>query len=88
MNKDEVKALVDSQAQALKDAVDSIPSGDQQAEIDDLKAQLEEKKSELEAKDVVIADLQAKLGSDESVLAQVDAKAKELDALIPDAPQA
>lgn len=70
MSKDEIKALIDSQAQALKDAVDSLPSGDQQAEIDALKAQVEDLSSKVDAAQ---ASLAAEISKEADLQGQKDA---------------
>lgn len=88
MTKDELKLLIDSQAQALKDAVDSLPSGGDEAllqQIAELQGQLASKNDELVAAQDQLVLKDAELLSTKELLAQVDAKAKEIDASIPDA---
>lgn len=94
MTKDEVKALIDSKAQEIKDAVDSISGSNEEleAQLAAALAALSSKQAELDAasvqlveKDAAIASKQVELDEKNAKLAQVDSLAKQLDALIPDA---
>lgn len=72
IDKDSVKQIF----QSAMDQVEALPDmsgGDQQAEIDALKAEVEQKKGEIDALNVQVSDLQGKLQADESKIE----KAKE-----------
>lgn len=70
MTLDEFKALVDVQAQALKDAADSLPKGgDQQAQIDALTLQVADLQSKVDAG---VASLSAEIAKEADLQAQKD----------------
>lgn len=78
----------DSVLQVLQMAMDQMNAlpdvGDQSAEIEALKAELEQKKSEVEALNLQVSDLQGKVSADAAALAEVNALAKQIDEKIPD----